>query len=1773
MGLPVVHRDDWEQHQRDTFAALDQGAQERFAGLQAQQAEADRAAEADFAQRAEAHFRAAAAPYEEAQRQRSFSQQAEDAFAAVANRPPPAPPTAPVASFTGQSRGEQGALERVYRDARAAGLDDDGARAAVAVARTEGGYAGAQGDAAIGGCYDAETRVLTRRGFVSWPDVVPEDEFATRRMDGVIEYHRPTALTRYAYAGEMYRLRNRGLDLFVTPNHNILAWPQNIGPSALGLREIRSMVPQGTRRRGIRNGRTSGRARNWRVPVHSHWLGEPVGESPAGAAFLGLYIAEGHAELGTNRVTITQSENARIGAVRRVLAGTELRVREHRHVPVDGTRTPKVNFRITDAGLHGRVRPLGKSGQKHVPRALLNAGPEVLSALLTGLMLGDGHAGRPWYTTASPQLADDVAEIAVKLGYGVAMVRNPTAPPRRDQYRVVLKSAAQYELDLMKHLEVVPDWRGEVYCATVPNHTLLIERGGKVTWCGNSRGTFQFYFGGGMGNAYARSRGIPEAQADAELAADPHAGNAWALGGYLGGAIREGQAKGLSGPALAEYAQRHGQRSVSPERAAANYGLGLEGAPAPATGLEAPALPREEAAQGPPRRAEAVGQFEQGLPYEEAAAICGPVAALAFAQANGRNPDLGEARRMARRVGWTAAGGMNGVLNEQALLERMGVASRLDTDPDFGEIAQDAASGNPVIVSTARHYYFVNGYDPATGKLRVGKTGEARRGGAAWMSAQQIAELDGGINGVLYVDNPGTPAPSVAAAPIRTEADPPPSTVEPPSRSTGAAVGGSFADEQDDPLARYREAPASAAPTFPVPEAVRRGVGALGELAGITNPIGEPEAEAARGRIVARAAERLGVPEEEARAGVERGYDIGTGLAGTAMNVNRGAQAAERAAMPAVAAVLRQWDDPAARAGPTVAQRLEDARTFFVRKLTDRRVDLNQAQREVTRLVGGTLPEDMQVAELSRMNPVGAATLRVQDQVAPAIRAVGDDLPYVNALLAGRGNVDVAAATGNQARAFPGGVSAATSAEVPAQLERTLGAERFKIVSDAADRVVQVNRDLRQLLVDAGRITQETADQWAATHQNYTPTQIIDYLSTEAGLPLSGQGKSLSVRGGAIHALSEAGTERARLSPIAATINNVYQVESLAKQNATVNALRNWVERVPEMAQRFQVVDGVYSGTRAENAVSGWRDGRRFSVVTPFPEMARVLRQEPTATIPVIGPLMQAFKELVTARNPAFLVGNALMDFPAYLIRETARAGGMPQDTARAIGRYAAAVPDAFAGLVSGEFTGPATARYLRQGGSMESWAQRVRSPADAERYAQELRRSGGIHLRTPADVGAAARALVTGGTFKAIGERIELVPRVAAFRAGEEAGLSPARAVVRGRDVTVDFAEGGTWAKTLNQAIPFLNPALQGGAGLARTVYGNPRGAGMTFALGLVAPALAVEAWNNADEERARAYADVPDYVKDRGLVFMLPGEGGRGVLTATDEKGNPKPQYFALNLRQYAPVVAATRAAGDAAFGRSTRSWSDLLLGAAQQVAPTADFGSLTPLGARTALELKIDRDLYRGSAIATASADERASLLARALAQGINEGAAALGAYPNARPSQVEFAARENLGVVAQLATGASEIATGQKAGSTQPQDVPVLGAFARRVVGGATGQRLEEARRARLDPDVARALHETGLVADVTAVPRDVRGVPLLVADQAAYQERANRQVNDLLRPVLADPAFRGLPPEVKKRVVSAVVTGAKAAAAGETLAAIGDAEVARRLAAARGRKAG
>jgi Mannosyl-glycoprotein endo-beta-N-acetylglucosaminidase len=145
-------------------------------------------------------------------------------------------------------------------------------------------------------------------------------------------------------------------------------------------------------------------------------------------------------------------------------------------------------------------------------------------------------------------------------------------------------------------------------------------------------------------------------------------------------------------------------------------------------------------------------QFNSGLSQAEAYAACGPVAAVAFARAFGRNPTVREAMDLAKQTGWTAAGGMNGVANEQRLLGRLGVPTRLEASTSWDRLQQQVGKGSPVILSTEHHYWVLDAYDPQRGAFHVGQSGLAYRGGAEWMTAADISRLGGSINGALYLD-------------------------------------------------------------------------------------------------------------------------------------------------------------------------------------------------------------------------------------------------------------------------------------------------------------------------------------------------------------------------------------------------------------------------------------------------------------------------------------------------------------------------------------------------------------------------------------------------------------------------------------------------------------------------------------------------------------------------------------------------------------------------------------------------------------------------------------------------------------------------------------------------------------------------------------------------------------------------------------------------------------------------------------------------------------
>ncbi|MBI3858637.1 MAG: DNA topoisomerase VI subunit B [Thaumarchaeota archaeon] len=393
-------------------------------------------------------------------------------------------------------------------------------------------------------CYSDDTRVLTREGFKLFRELSYEDEIATLNSGtDSLEYQKPSRIISYAHDGPMVHLRSPYVDLLVTPNHSMYCSRPNRPFQFFTASEIMTAFANRTSLtrereiayekakelrlsgsnyssiavqlslhkntvRGWPNGShgklrfTDGPRPHFYVKRDAGWKGEwdtefyslPPATAKRGShhlprvakvdvtqwlRFVGWYVAEGSAFRDKGGYVIS------IG-----LGDKDLRYKEE----IDGCiRAIGARPRWIWKGIHSyEIRfshkqayqyfsRLGHAKEKHIPADLKRLPKERLVVLLDALMKGDGtvtkSGSRVFGTTSSVKLANDVAEIALKCGYAISF--------GYDRKGLCVYLNVKHKATKLREVGTV-SYAGKVWCATVPNHIMLVERGGKTMWSGNS---------------------------------------------------------------------------------------------------------------------------------------------------------------------------------------------------------------------------------------------------------------------------------------------------------------------------------------------------------------------------------------------------------------------------------------------------------------------------------------------------------------------------------------------------------------------------------------------------------------------------------------------------------------------------------------------------------------------------------------------------------------------------------------------------------------------------------------------------------------------------------------------------------------------------------------------------------------------------------------------------------------------------------------------------------------------------------------------------------------------------------------------------------------------------------------------------------------------------------------------------------------------------------------------------------------------------------------
>ena len=795
-------------------------------------------------------------------------------------------------------------------------------------------------------------------------------------------------------------------------------------------------------------------------------------------------------------------------------------------------------------------------------------------------------------------------------------------------------------------------------------------------------------------------------------------------------------------------------------------------------------------------------------------------------------------------------------------------------------------------------------------------------------------------------------------------------------------------------------------------------------------------------------------------------------------------------------------------------------------------------------------------------------------------------------------------------------------ARLQAQETRLQKDGRWQTLQDSAQAVWDHNAETRRRMVDAGLLDPAEATYYEQAYPHYVPTRPISHLdpANGTGPVASSTGPRVSAgRQKPVHALDEVGTSGERLNPIVASRNSTVRAERQIQRNNTAAAFAQMMDDALQ-ASPSTMATGADHRTFLGGGVdvTYWANGKPVTIGVPKAvadglESAAQMGADPGTVGRIWKRIMGVFSSAMTAGRASFLPVNLTRDLQDYAIRTAANEGG-PHKLPAVMGTWldeagkavadiarAQATVRGGAGAAMGAITGAAVgdedttpaerARHAAEGalaGTFLLGANKVKATGKAreylargggsggqsahwkagQRWYRDVLKDGGAVVASPADaaryLGDWLHDVATLQGITGINERTELISRTAAMRRGDAQKLDATEAMIRGRDASYDPDRAGTVARLVNGIVPFFNATVQNGAQFTRLLKQNPVAAPASLAATVAPAMLALEAWNRSDPGRAEVYDDVPQYVKDSGLVAVLPWAG-------SDNRGD-RPNYLWIPSGVQTPFIMGMRramenlpgleptagAVGDRPDASTAEKWGNTLADIVMAFSPlrgdsaSSLASNVVPQGAKQVLELGINKDLYRGNPVMTDMADERASAASRGVAGAANAVGRAVGSdfLQNVRPSGVEHLVNA-LPAYGDIVKGASDLVapSGYKQAEDRPvQNEPFVGGIAGRFVRDNGGANLQRAQDAAMSDSVRDVVSEAGMRPSELdlSLPAEYKKAPLTREEQVRWQEIFNRELPRAINEARRGDQWRN--PSTREEAVKKAVSTARQNAA-------------------------
>lgn len=441
--------------------------------------------------------------------------------------------------------------------------------------------------------------------------------------------------------------------------------------------------------------------------------------------------------------------------------------------------------------------------------------------------------------------------------------------------------------------------------------------------------------------------------------------------------------------------------------------------------------------------------------------------------------------------------------------------------------------------------------------------------------------------------------------------------------------------------------------------------------------------------------------------------------------------------------------------------------------------------------------------------------------------------------------------------------------------------------------------------VASGLMSQDEADAWKGTYQNYVPLRGKADLDPELDATRPRTGKGLSVGG------KESPRAFGRTTPARDILAHAFMQAEEAIARAETNRVTqafhamakaapddkfwkvNKIEKRPvwnkaRQQVEYQAVDQLLARDR-DYTISTKINGveHRITMNRDNPvarQLAESMKGLPdhqvSKIIQVFGGLNRMLSHMNTTLSPEFVITNAIRDAVEALAN--LRQYGDVKDATTGIRRDVA--PDIIKNTIKyypGAVKAAMKSAFGDETGEFGKWAKEFRENGGRVYFNRlddmiSMRKRLASELKNASSGPSVRKALHTvGRTIENINSGVENGIRLAAYRSAREAGMSEAQAASLAKNITVNFNRRGTYGPLLNSFYLFYNASVQGSATLISAAAKSPRvrqALGAAIALG-AAMEITNQMTSGKDKDGQSFYDKATDFEKSRNLIIMDPG------------------------------------------------------------------------------------------------------------------------------------------------------------------------------------------------------------------------------------------------------------------------------------------------------------